>query len=181
MIRLVLSLAISRRWHLRQIDVSNAFLHGFLNEEVYMQQPPGFEDSQRPQYVCRLQKAIYGLKQSPRAWFSWLSDKLFQLGFRSSKADTSLFVFHHGDVVIYMLVYVDDIVITGSSQKVIDTLVRALSRSFPIKDLGRLHYFLGIEVVHNSGGITLMQHKYATDLLHRANMENCKAFQPRCL
>nr|GEV77655.1 hypothetical protein [Tanacetum cinerariifolium] len=96
-------------------------------------QPSGFEDFQRPQYVCKLHKVIYGLKQ---------------------------------DVVIYMLVYMDDIVIMESSQNVIDTLVRALSGSFLIKDLGRLHYFIGIEVVHNSGGITLMQHKYATDLLH---------------
>ncbi|XP_020251846.1 uncharacterized protein LOC109829137 [Asparagus officinalis] len=88
---------------------------------------------------------------------------------------TSLFLFHHGGVTIYMLVYVDDIVVAGSSQSAVDQLLRALSSSFPIKDLGQLHYFLGIEVVYNSGGITLMQHKYASDLLHRAHMENCKS------
>jgi hypothetical protein len=82
-VRLVLSLAVSRGWHLRQIDVNNAFLHGLLDEEVYMQQPPGFEDPQHPSYVCKLQKALYGLKQSPRAWYSRLSDKLQQLGFSS--------------------------------------------------------------------------------------------------
>ncbi|GKD34146.1 retrotransposon protein, putative, ty1-copia subclass, partial [Tanacetum coccineum] len=121
----------------KAMEADNAFINRFINEEVYMQQPSGFEYSQRPQYVCKLHKAIYGLNQSPRAWFSRLTDKLFQLGFRSSKADTSLFVFHHQDVVIYMLVYVDDIVIMGSSQNVIDILVRALSGSFSIKDLGR--------------------------------------------
>ena len=172
-VRLILSLAISRQWHLRHVDVSNAFLHGFLNEEVYMQQPLGFEDSTNPRYVCKLHKSIYGLKQSPKAWFARLSDKLYQFGFTSSKADTSLFIFHHGGILIYMLVYVDDIVITGSSKSAIDKLVQALACSFPIKDLGRLSYFLGLEVIHNSGGITLLQHKYAIDLLHRAHMENC--------
>ena len=79
-VRLALSLVVSRDWCIRQIDVSNAFLRGFLTEEVYMQQPPGFEDSRCPQYVCKLQRALYGLKQSPRAWYARLSDKLHQLG-----------------------------------------------------------------------------------------------------
>ena len=140
-----------------------------------MQHPPGFEDQQCPTHVCKLQHALYGLKQSPRAWFSRLSDRLHQLGFHASKADTSLFLFHHGDVTIYMLVYVDDIVIAGSSVAAVDHLLHALSSSFPIKDLGKLRYFLGIEVSYNSGGITLMQHKYASDLLQREcfNFEVC--------
>ena len=124
--------------------------------------------------MCKLQKDIYGLKQLPRAWFSSLSEKLHHLGFQSSKADSSLFLFNHGGVVIYMLVYVDDIIIVGSSKQVVDKLVCALSSSFPLKYLGRLNYFLGIEVVHNSGDITLLQHKCATDLLYRAHMENSK-------
>lgn len=80
-VRLVLSVAISKGWDLRQIDISNAFLHGVLSEDAYMQQPPGFQDPSRPHFVCKLNKAIYGLKQSPRAWYSRLSDRLFQLGF----------------------------------------------------------------------------------------------------
>lgn len=118
--RLILSLAVSRGWPLRQIDVNNDFLHGHLTEDVYMSQPPGFEDPTRSTFVCKLNKALYGLKQSPRAWFSRLSDKLYELGFSSSKADTSLFMFHEGDTHIYMLVYVDDIVITGSSQAAVN-------------------------------------------------------------
>ena len=86
----------------------------------------------------------------------------------------SLFILINDVVSIYMLVYVDDIIIFGSSQAAIDKLIRALALSFPIKDLGQLKYFLGIEVLHNSGGITLLQRKYASDLLHRMNMENCK-------
>jgi hypothetical protein len=172
-IRLVLSLAISRGWSLRQVDVSNAFLHGFLSEDVYMQQLPVFEDSRYPSHVCKLQRSLYGLKQSPRAWYARLSERLYQLGFISSKADTSLFIFSQGDVCIYMLVYVDDIIIAGSTSVVVDRLVHSLSKSFPIKDMGKLDYFLGLEAAYTSGGMTLTQRKYALDLLHRVNMENC--------
>jgi histone deacetylase 1/2 len=173
-IRLVLSLAVSRGWSLQQVDVSNAFLHGFLSEDVYMQQPPGFEDARFPSHVCKLQKALYGLKQSPRAWYARLSARLLQLGFISSKADTSLFIFSQMGVQIYMLVYVDDIVIAGSSSVAVDRLISSLSESFPIKDLGTLEYFLGLEATYNSGGMVLTQRKYALDLLHRVSMENCR-------
>ena len=139
-----------------------------------MQQPPGFEDSRYPNHVCKLRKSIYGLKQSPRAWYSRPGTRLHQLGFHSSKADTSLFIFRQGAVVIYMLVYVDDIVIAGSCPRAVDRLLRTLAGSFPIKDLGRLSYFLGIEATYNPGGMVLSQRKYADDLLHRAHMENCK-------
>jgi hypothetical protein len=138
-----------------------------------MQQPPGFEDARFPSHVCKLQRAIYGLKQSPRAWYARLSARLFQLGFLPSKADTSLFIYNQRGVQIFMLVYVDDIVIAGSTAAVVDGLVRSLSNTFPIKDLGTLEYFLGLEVSYNSGGMTLVQRKYAIDLLHRLNMENC--------
>jgi histone deacetylase 1/2 len=174
-VRLVLSLAVSRGWSLRQVDVSNAFLHGFLSEDVYMQQPPGFEDAACPGYVCKLQRALYGLKQSPHAWYAHLSTLLHQLGFVPSKADTSLFIFNEGGVQVFMLVYVDDIVIAGSTAAVVDRLVQTLSASFPIKDLGSLEYFLGLEASYNSGGMTLTQWKYALDLLHRVSMENCRA------
>jgi len=92
-IRLVLSLAVSNQWTIRQLDVQNAFLHGVLEEDVYMKQPPGYEDSQFPGYVCKLDKSLYGLKQAPRAWYSRLSNKLQDLGFQASKANTSLFFF----------------------------------------------------------------------------------------
>jgi len=102
-VRLVLSLAVTRGWCLRQLDVQNAFLHGVLEEEVYMKQPPGFENPRYPSFVCKLKKAIYGLKQAPRAWYSRLSSKLISLGFVSSKSDTSLFIYRKGSVEIYML------------------------------------------------------------------------------
>jgi hypothetical protein len=97
----------------------------------------------------------YGLEQSRRAWYAWLSDRLAQLGFVPSKADTSLFVFHHDGVQVFMLVYVDDIVIAGYTPAAVDHLVRSLSDTFPIKDLGPLEYFLGLEASYNSRGMTL--------------------------
>ena len=104
-IRVILSIAISRGWSLRQHDVQNAFLHGVLEEEVYMRQSPGYEDPSVPNYLCKLDKALYGLKIAPRAWYSRLSAKLQALGFKSSKADTSLFFYSKGDVTIFLFIY----------------------------------------------------------------------------
>jgi histone deacetylase 1/2 len=113
--RLVLSLAISKGWSLRQLDVQNAFLHGLLEEEVFMHQPPGYKDSQHPTYVCKLDKAIYGLKQAPRAWYARLCSKLVTLGFTPSKGDTSLFFYNKNGYIIFVLIYVDDIIVASSS------------------------------------------------------------------
>jgi histone deacetylase 1/2 len=113
-IRLVLSIVVSNGWSLRQLDVQNAFLHGVLEEEVYMKQPPGYENKNRPNYLCKLDKALYGLKQAPRAWYHRLSVKLQDLGFKPSKGDTSLFYFRKGDLVMFMLIYVDDIIVASS-------------------------------------------------------------------
>lgn len=111
-IRLVLGQAVSRGWVLRQLDVNNAFLQGELSEDIYMSQPPSFVDPERPDYVCKLKKAIYGLKQAPRSWYNALRTFLLASGFTNSTADTSFFVLRSGDIVIFILVYVDDIVIT---------------------------------------------------------------------
>jgi histone deacetylase 1/2 len=171
-IRVVLSLAVSRGWNLRQLDVKNAFLHGVLEEEVYMRQPPGYES--RLGYVCKLDKALYGLKQAPRAWYFCLSSKLQSIGFSASKADTSLFFYNKGGVTIFMLIYVDDIVVASSSQKAVDALLHDLGLDFALKDLGDLHYFLGIEVKKVHNGIILSQESYANDLLRRVTMQICK-------
>jgi histone deacetylase 1/2 len=174
-IRVILSIVVSRGWSLRQLDVQNAFLHGDIDEEVYMHQPLGFEDPQKPYYVCKLDKALYGLKQAPRAWYSKLSTKLIRLGFHASKADTSLFFYNKGGITIYILVYVDDIIVASSSDKATIALLQDLKEDFALKDLGELHYFLGIKVKRVNNGIVLTQEKYASDLLKRVGMSDCKS------
>jgi histone deacetylase 1/2 len=174
-IRLVLSLAVSLGWSLRQLDVQNAFLHGNLDEEVFMRQPPGYESKNHPHFVCKLDKALYGLKQAPRAWYARLSTKLQQLGFKASKADVSLFVYNKGGVVIFLLIYVDDIIVASSSDAATQALLKDLRAEFALKDLGELHYFLGIEVKKAQEGILLTQQKYTSDLLQRVGMAHCKS------
>ncbi|KAJ0467966.1 putative RNA-directed DNA polymerase [Helianthus annuus] len=173
-IRTVLSIAVTKGWPLRQLDVQNAFLHGDLKETVYLQQPPGFVDPMRPDHVCLLHKSLYGLKQAPRAWFHRLSSVLRSLGFRGSKTDPSLFIYSSGKTLLYMLVYVDDIILTGNDSAAIDTIVRRLSHIFALQDLGKLSSFLGIEIVYRDRDIFLSQKKYILDLLHRANMSLAK-------
>jgi histone deacetylase 1/2 len=173
-IRLVLVVSVSKGWSLRQLDVKNAFLHGVLEEEVYMRQPPGYEDPHAPYHVCKLDKSLYGLKQAPRAWFAKLSSKLQELDFSPSKADTSLFIYNKSGITIFVLVYVDDIIVTSSSTRAIYALLQDLRKAFALKDLGDLHYFLGIEVKKLRDGITLTQEKYAMDLLTRVGMKDSK-------
>nr|KYP63826.1 Retrovirus-related Pol polyprotein from transposon TNT 1-94 [Cajanus cajan] len=171
-IRFILTLALTHHWSIQQLDVNNAFLNENLEEEVYMSQPPGFESSDKT-LVYKLHKAIYGLKQAPHAWFDKLKATLFQLNFQISKCDPSLFVYSHGNTVIYILVYVDDIIITGNNSSVLQSIISQLNSAFSLKDLGRLDYFLGIEVKSNfDGSLTLTQSKYIRDLLNRTNMEN---------
>lgn len=120
-IQLVLIIALKFQWKIHQLDVNNAFLNGYLQEEVYMQQPSGFESSNK-QLICKLHKAIYGLKQAPTAWFQGLAATLQKFSFISSKCDSSLFIHVSPYAITYVLVYVDDILITGSSKSFIDTL-----------------------------------------------------------
>ena len=143
-VRIILALAIQFGWFLRQLDVSNAFLHGVLQEEVYMSQPPGYKDISKPHHVCLLHKAIYGLKQAPRAWFDSFTTQLFHLGFHASCAGSNLFILIHLQQVVYLLLYVDDIIITGSDKVLVADIITQLGVSFALKDLGPLHYFFGV-------------------------------------
>lgn len=164
-IRVILSLALTCGWDIQQIDVNNAFLNGCLQEEVYMVQPPGFE-SQDSSLVCKLNKAIYGLKQAPRAWYERLTAALLTYGFVASKCDPSLFLFYSKGTRLYVLVYVDDILITGTSTPLIRDLIQKLNCQFALKELGSLDYFLGIEVQKLQNGCMLLtQSKYVRDLL----------------
>ncbi|KAL6295890.1 hypothetical protein ACE6H2_004032 [Prunus campanulata] len=148
-IRLVLSIAAMHKWKLRQLDVKNVFLHGELDEEVFMHQPQGFEDPVHPHFVCKLQKSLYGLKQAPRAWNAKFTGYLPALGFKSSHSDPSLFVKHADFEIVILLLYVDDIILTGSNEQVVQTLVDDLSSIFEMKDMGKLTYFLGLLITYS--------------------------------
>jgi hypothetical protein len=173
-VRTVLSIAISSGWPLRQIDIQNAFLHGTLTEQVFMTQPPGYHHPSYPHHVCKLQKALYGLKQAPRAWFSRLSNRLIALGFHGSRSDSSLFIYKDSSITMFVLIYVDDIIITCSQPSAIDALLKSLTADFAVKDLGNLNFFLGVEVIPNSQGVLLSQQRYILDLLTRTKMVDAK-------
>ncbi|KAJ0580159.1 putative RNA-directed DNA polymerase [Helianthus annuus] len=173
-VRTVLALSVINNWHLHQLDVNNAFLHGHLSEHVFMEQPKGFVDTQFPSHVCKLNKAIYGLKQAPRAWFHRLSLFLLNNGFSCSRADPSLFVYTRQSHTMYLLVYVDDIILTGNHQPTLASFIKCLNKEFAIKDLGQLNYFLGLEVTYTTNGLFLNQSKYALDILTRAKMLDAK-------
>ncbi|KAB2606067.1 hypothetical protein D8674_005784 [Pyrus ussuriensis x Pyrus communis] len=160
---------------LRQLDIKNAFLHGELQEEIYMQQPQGFVDSRVPNHVCKLVKSLYGLKQAPRAWNAKFTGVLPSMGFTVSQSDTSLFVKTDGEDIIVLLLYVDDIILTGSNVTKVQGVITALSEIFDLNDMGRLTYFLGLHIQYKSNGdMFLSQTKYAQELIKRAGMENCR-------
>lgn len=151
---MVLALVVNFNWGVRQLNISNAFLHWFLKDEIYMEQPQEFIDSLNPDFVYklhkslkddinmeqpqeffdslnpdfvyRLHKSLYGIKQAPRTWFTRLSNALLNLGFSSLRVDNSLFTYHHGYIHIFLLIYVEDIVITGNSENQISWLIDKL-------------------------------------------------------
>ncbi|KAJ7954112.1 Retrovirus-related Pol polyprotein from transposon TNT 1-94 [Quillaja saponaria] len=173
-IRVLISCAVNLGWDLQQLDVKNAFLHGDLAEEVYMEIPPGFSCQKTEGKVCKLKKSLYGLKQSPRAWFDRFRKAMLSFGYQQSNADHTMFVKHcHGRITI-LIVYVDDIVVTGDNPIEVSKLKNHLAREFEIKDLGKLSYFLGIEVAHSEKGIFLSQRKYVLDLLEETGMLGCR-------
>ncbi|GJT44623.1 ribonuclease H-like domain-containing protein [Tanacetum coccineum] len=172
-IRTVLSLAVSRQWPIHQLDVKNAFLNGDLSETVYMHQPPGFVDNRYPHHVCLLQRSLYGLKQAPRAWFQRFAGYATRAGFYHSRCDSSLFIYRQGSQVAYLLIYVDDIILTASCPALLQQIIGSLNNEFDMTDLGALNYFLGISADRTPTGLFLSQKKYALQLLERAHMVTC--------
>lgn len=125
-----------------------------------MRQPQAFVDPDRPNYVCKLRKALYGLKQAPRAWYHQLRQYLQQLGFKNSVSDTGLFIFQQGTTLIYILVYADDIIVTGNNTALVNQVLDKLAKQFSLKDIRELSYFLGIEAIRTPQGLHFSQHLY---------------------
>jgi hypothetical protein len=168
-VRTLLAMAAAKHWFLHQLDVNNAFLHGDLDEEVYMELPPGFRTKGESQF-CRLTKSLYGLKQASRQWFSKFSNFLVDLGFMQSKADYSLFTRTQGSSFIALLVYVDDIAIASNDNVAVKSLIVTLNDRFRLKDLGALKYFLGLEIARSTKGIYVSQRKYSLEILQESGL-----------
>ena len=154
------------------MDVKNAFFNGDLSEEVYMQPPLGL--SVESNEVCHIQCALYGLKQTPQAWFAKFSSTISRLGDMASHYNSALFFRHIDTSIILLLLYVDDMIITGDDLIGIQELKNFLSQQFEMKDLGFLSYFLGLEITHSTDGLYITQAKYASELLSRVGLTNSK-------
>nr|GFB30224.1 putative RNA-directed DNA polymerase [Tanacetum cinerariifolium] len=178
-IRVLLSVASNQGWPLHQFDVKNAFLHEELKEKVYMEAPPGFLEHFKPGEECRLKKSLYGLKQSPRAWFGRFTLAMKRYGFKQSNSDHTLFLKNRKNRVTCLIIYVDDMVITGNDEEEIKRLKEGLFTEFEMKDLGNLKHFLGIEVLRSPKGIFICQKKYILDLLAEIGMINCKPMEKK--
>lgn len=170
--RLVLAIAVALNWPIKQLYINNAFLNGVLQEEVYMWQPKGFENSKYAHHVCKLNKAIYGLKQSPRTRFQSLRNTLLRWGFSNTKGETSLFIHKTFATVLLILIYVNDILVTGNNTTELNRFTSKLNSMFSLKDLGKVHYFLGLEISRDVTGLFITQKKYVQDLLVKFNMQD---------
>ena len=169
--RVLLSLAVNLDWTLQQLDVKNAFLNGDLENEVYMKIPLLFENKANVSKVCKLQKSLYGLKKSPRAWFDRVTKAVKKHGYIQGQTDHTLFIKQslNGKITI-LIVYVDDIILTKNHINEMDKLKEVLANEFEIKDLRPLKYFLGMEVDRSKKGIVVSQWKYVLDLLKEIGM-----------
>ncbi|PKU74614.1 Retrovirus-related Pol polyprotein from transposon TNT 1-94 [Dendrobium catenatum] len=173
-IRMLLTMALNKQWSVTQLDVTNDFLHGDLIEEVYMRQPRGFVDTQNPDHVCKLHKSIYGLRQSPRQWFHKHTSFLQTIGFEFSRAYPSMLILSKNTVRLFVLIYVDDILITGNDSNQIQMVLRHLQAAFKLKQLGDIVLFLGIQVIKTNNGYFLSHSHYAKELLYTAGFADCK-------
>ena len=173
-VRVLLALAAHGGWQVHHMDVKSAFLNGDLTETVYVQQPPGFIIGKGDK-VLKLKKALYGLRQAPRAWNSKLDKELIALGFVRSKLEHAVYKRSSRDSFLLVGVYVDDLIISGPNISDVMKFKSEMRRKFSMSDLGLLSYYLGIEVKQGDGEITLSQSAYAQKILENANMKNCNS------
>jgi hypothetical protein len=173
-IRILLAYATYHGFKLYQMDVKSAFLNGPIKEEVYVEQPPGFEDSEYPNHVYKLSKALYGLKQSPRAWYECLRDFLITNGFKVGKADPTLFTKTIANDLFVCQVYVDDIIFGSTNKFICEEFSRIMVQKFEMSMMGELKYFLGFQVKQLQEGTFISQTKYTQDILNKFGMKDAK-------
>ncbi|KAH9705964.1 hypothetical protein KPL70_012065 [Citrus sinensis] len=171
-IRMLLAYACHKDFILYQMDVKSAFLNGYIMEEVYVKQPPSFENEKFPDHVYKLSKALYGLKQAPRAWYDRLKNFLLDNNFSMGKVDTTLFVKHKNQDILIVQIYVDDIIFGSTNELLCKDFSSCMSQEFEMSMMGELKYFLGLQIKQNEQGIFINQAKYVKDLLKRFGYEN---------
>jgi hypothetical protein len=172
-VRLLLALAAQEGWAVHHMDVKSAFLNGELQEEVFVKQPEGFIIEGHEHKVLRLAKALYGLRQTPRAWNAKLDQTLRALGFTNSNSEHAVYTRGHGSSRLLVGVYVDDLIITGSDASEIATFKLQMQGQFKMSDLGLLSFYLGIEVLQREDSIHISQAGYARKVLDKAGMGGC--------
>ena len=173
-IRMLLAVAAREGWLVHHMDVKSAFLNGELKEEVYVRQPPGFVAAGHEGKVLKLEKALYGLRQAPRAWNMKLDGSLRKLGFKRCVSEHDMYTRGSGKTRVVVGIYVDDLIITGANSEDISAFKEEMHRLFRMSDLGLLSYYLGIEVKQGRNAITLGQVAYAKKLLEKAGLASCK-------
>ncbi|WVZ81677.1 hypothetical protein U9M48_029030 [Paspalum notatum var. saurae] len=173
-ITILLAFAASKGFKLQQMDVKSAFLNGFIEEEVYVRQPPDFESAKFSDRVYKLRKALYGLKQTPRAWYVMLKSFLLKCGFVMGSVDKTLFLLSHGGDTLIVQIYVDDIIFGGSSHALVSSFAEQMSREFEMSPMGELQFFLGLQIKQGSEGTFVHQAKYTRDILKKFEMGDSK-------
>ncbi|KAD1670713.1 hypothetical protein E3N88_42473 [Mikania micrantha] len=173
-IRLFLAYAALHKLKVFQMDVKSAFLYGKIKEEVYVCQPPGFEDNKHPDWVYKLDKALYGLKQAPRAWYDTLSTFLLKNNFTRGSIDKTLFIQKVGQHKHLVQIYVDDIIFASSDPKLCVEFTELMTKHFEMSAMGELQFFLGLQIKQSNDGIFIHQAKYTKDLLKKFDLQNCK-------
>jgi hypothetical protein len=172
-VRLLLALAAQEGWRVHHMDVKSAFLNGDLKEEVYVHQPPGFIIPSKENKVLRLRKALYGLRQAPRAWNTKLDSTLKQMGFEQSSHEAAVYRRGKDGNALLVGVYVDDLVITGTKEAEVEAFKEEMKATFHMSDLGLLSFYLGIEVHQGSSGISLRQTTYAKHIVELGGLTGC--------
>ncbi|KAK6160783.1 hypothetical protein DH2020_004164 [Rehmannia glutinosa] len=170
-IRMFLAYAAHKNFIVYQMDVKSAFLNGLLEEEIYVKQPPGFENFSRPNDVYKLKKALYGLKQAPRAWYDRLSSFLLQNGFTRGKVDTTLFVFEKGQDCLLVKIYVDEIIFCATNESLSKKFSKLMQGEFEMSMMGELNFFLGLQIKQCQEGIYISQSKYTKELLKKFGID----------
>ena len=168
----LIALAAKKKLHLHQLDVTTAFLNGELKEEIYMKQPDGFVVKGNEHLVCKLKKSVYGLKQSSRSW----NDKhLKKMGFKQSSYDPCIYVLNSGGEIVIIAVYIDDIIIAGNTEEIVQQYIKEIAEKFDMTDMGTLHHFLAMKITYaDSGNIWIGQPTYEREVLKKFGMDNSK-------